>query len=54
MKSCKDCPNFKPEDDGWCLANLWEGHSIGCLLKMMIQELRLLNLDTEEGEEWKV
>lgn len=47
---CRDCKHFKDE---MCNGNLWEEHPMECLLKMVIQELRLEGLESEEGEDWK-
>jgi len=48
---CFECDKLR---DNFCTANLWEDYPVKCFIKMMIQELRLLNIsDEENGEEWK-
>lgn len=46
---CKECPCFKYENDGFCTAELWKEYPLECYLRMLIQELRLINLDDEES-----
>jgi len=49
--NCQACDQYDREEN-YCAANLFEReYPLACLLKMVIQELRLLH--DEEGEEWK-
>jgi hypothetical protein len=52
---CKECPDYK---ENFCEADMFKKeHSIGCLLKMLIQEIRLMRdeqwRDIIDGDEWK-
>ena len=47
---CKECPDFDKELG--CQAYLFDkDYDVPCLLKMIIQELRIS--DDVEGDEWK-
>jgi hypothetical protein len=44
-------------EEKFCNATLWEEHPLDCLLKMLIQEIRLMRdeqwRDITDGDEWK-